>query len=450
MAMKISHRFVLLLTICTIFAFQRDVWAGVESKPSFVFRTERTAGKTDRVEIRLEVGGDTKFAKEGKPQREKMSVLCELDYVEKTLAVPEDAKDAWRSVRDYQKVTADVKVGEGQFKPTLAPEHRRIVVEAAGQTVTLFSPDGNLTRDELDAIDIQANSLLLDLLLPEKSVTIGDHWQHSAELLGAFLRLDEVAKTTVESTLKEVTGTVARFEIAGRVEGAIDGVSTVIEMKGRYRFDLRTKRIDWLGMLIQENRENSFVSDGVDVVSRLAIKITPVKEPTNLSDEALAKLTLKPSPESVCLAYESAVGDWRCALDRRWYLYHQRPKIDTAVLRFVDRGEFTGQCNLSSLPQRKPDELISLEKYQEDIQKALGKGFGEFVEASQTSNDANYRIYRVAANGTSSEIPMQWIYYLVADSQGRQVAFTFAVEQKLIERFAGADRALVESMRFAK
>jgi hypothetical protein len=448
-----------LLTLVALSLFVSNAWAGSDAKPRMIFHGERGSGKVDRVEVRLEVGGEAKFAEKGTTQNEKMSILCELDYVEKMLPAAgrsdsENAKNPLRSVRDYQNISVDVKVGGGQYKPALAPEHRRIAAEAAEPALTLFSPDGNLTRDELDAIDVQGDSLLLDRLLPEKAVAIGDRWAHSGDLMAALLRLDQVAKTTVESSLIETTGSLARFEIAGRVEGAVDGVSTVIEVKGRYRFDLRAKRIDWLGLLIKEVREISFVSDGLDVVSRLSVKITPAECPAELSDDAVAKLEregkLKCSPESVFLTYESAGGQWRCALDRRWNVNHQRPKIDAAVLRLIDRGEFAGQCNLSSLPQRDPKNLVSLEDFQKDVQKALGKDFGEFVEAAQTSNDANYRLYRVAIDGQSASIPMRWVYYLVADSDGRQAALTFTVEQKNLERFAEADRTLVESLRFEK
>ena len=96
-----------------------------------------------------------------------------------------------------------------------------------------------------------------------------------------MLGLDEVGKTTVESTLKEVTDIVARFEFAGQVEGTIYGVSTAIEIKGKYRFDLRSHRIDWLAMLVKEDRPASFVADGVDVVSRLQMIVTPAQEPAS-------------------------------------------------------------------------------------------------------------------------------------------------------------------------
>ena len=54
--------------------------------------------------VRLEVGGETKYTSDGKPQREKMSVQCNLDYFERTLEIPAAADAVRRSVRDYQKV----------------------------------------------------------------------------------------------------------------------------------------------------------------------------------------------------------------------------------------------------------------------------------------------------------------------------------------------------------
>jgi hypothetical protein len=416
----------------------------------FSFRSQRKPAGADHVVIHLQVGGETKYTKDDKPQHEKMSVECNLDYFERTLEAPAGPDAVWRSVRDYQKVETEVKVGDGRFQPTLQPQHHLIAVEAGKQTALLFSPQGNLTRDELDAIDIQANSLLLDRLLPERPVAIGDHWPHAMELMAALLGLDEVAKSTVESTLKEATNTVARFEIAGQVEGAIYGVSTKIEIKGRYRFDRQTQRIDWVGLLIKEEREGSFVADGMDVVSRLQILISPAQRPASLSDVALARLTLKPTPESTSLTYESPNGDWQCRHDRRWCIYRQGPRSPVAVLRLVDRGMLAAQCNLASLADHEPGKLVSLAEFQADVRRALDKSFGEFVEASESSNAAQYRIYRVVVHGTSADLAMRWIYYLVAEPQGRQVALTFTVEQKLMDRFADADKPMVRSLRFAE
>jgi hypothetical protein len=110
----------------------------------------------------------------------------------------------------------------------------------------------------------------------------------------------------------------------------------------------------------------------------------------------------------------------------------------------------SGQCNVSSLPSREPEKLVSLEEFQDDVRLALGKAFGEFIEAGQSANEANYRVFRVVVHGTSSDIAMRWIYYLVADPQGRQVALTFTIEQAILDRFADADKAMVNSLRFGE
>jgi hypothetical protein len=268
--------------------------------------------------------------------------------------------------------------------------------------------------------------------------------------MAALFGLDEVSKTNVQSRLKEVTDIVARFEIHGQVDGAIHGAPTQIELQGKYRFDLRSKRIDWLALLIKENRQSSLVADGLDVNSVLQLTVRPAGEVAELSDAALEKAAanLKASPESTRLTYSSAGGHWQFMHDRRWYVFRDQPEV--AVLRMLDRGEAVAQCNVSSLPVRPADKLVALNEFQEDVRRALGKDFGEFVEAGQKVDDAEHRILRVVAEGKASEIPIQWIYYHVADKQGRQVAFTFTVEKSLLERFDDADKLLVQSLRFVE
>ncbi len=201
-------------------------------------------------------------------------------------------------------------------------------------------------------------------------------------------------------------------------------------------------------MLIQEDRQASFVEDGVDAVSRIEMRIKPADAPKTLSDEAVAKLATKATPALTALAFESPDGQWEFRHDRKWYPHYDRPKNAVVKLRRVDQAEAGGQCIISTLPSRDPAKLPSLEDFQEDIRRALGKNFGEFVEASEFANAAKYRVYRAVAEGTVSDIPMRWIYYLVADQQGRQVALTFALERKLIEQFGDADKSLVQSLVF--
>lgn len=443
--MKTALYIIPCLVIVSLLADSSSDAADVRS--TYSFHGQRAPSRVDQVAVLLEVGGETKFLVKGKLQQEKLGIVCNLEYIEKTLNVPINDNGKLRAIRKYHKATAAVKVGKDHFEPTLEPEHRTIVVEASEQEALLFSPGGSLSRNELDAIDIHFNTLLLDRLLPAGPVVVGHSWTPDKKMLAIMLGLDEVDESTVEVKLTEVTKIVARFELNGRVEGRVHGASTDIELKGRYRFDLRTKRVDWVGMLIKENRKTSEIADGLDVVSRLQITVKPAKETSELSDASVAKIGLDSAAGATLLAYEFPGGDCRCKYDRRWFVENA-----SGVLRLMDRGTFAGQCNLAILPNREPDRLVSLEDFQDDVRKALGDNFGEFVAARQSVNGNGIRVLRVEAEGAvlgeTDKMPIRWIYYHLADRNGRQAAVTFTIEQERMDRFADADETIVGSLEF--
>ena len=247
-------------------------------QPTYPLRSRRAPGAVDRVETAFEVGGELKEIVEGKVHRAKISVTCNLSYDEKTLELTTTPQNHARSVRYYEQIDAVIKVEDDGMKPVLRQRRRLIGAEASEDMLTLFSPLGPLTRDELDLIDVLPDSLLLDRLLPEKRVAVGDSWKHSPKLIAALLGIDVAGTANVRSTLTEVAGGAARFGLTGRVEGAIEGVSTEIELKAKYRFDLKRGRIDWFALLVKEDRSIGHVADGVDAVARRQMQIAPLAD----------------------------------------------------------------------------------------------------------------------------------------------------------------------------
>lgn len=428
--------------------------AEARTKPTYRLQSGRKQGQIDRVVVLLEVGGDVVAKVLDKEDRQKTSVLCNLAYDERTLHTSTDARPGLRSVRWYDKAEAVVKVGKVDLKPTLRPQRRIVGAETDFQRVTMFSPHGPLTRDELELVDVLGNTLLLDRLLPQDPVAVGGSWEHPQKLLGGLLGLEAVAETDVQSTLSEVTDTTARMEMSGRVEGAVYGVSTEIELKAKYRLDRRTDRLDWFAMLVKEKRNASPVEDGMDVIARLQIQITPKTQSEHLSDASLNGLHLAPQAELEQLTYRPADGSWQLTYDRNWHVYGDRR--DRVSLRLLDRGEFLTQCNVSTLLDVAPGKQPALARFQDDVKQALGESFGEFVEAGQRANAAGYREYRAVVRGAVRreiqekvlEAPIQWHYYLLADRHGRQVLFAFSIECDLVDRLNEADRRLVDSLRF--
>jgi hypothetical protein len=399
----------------------------------------------DRVETSVEVSGDLKVIEGGKVKKLKMEVLANLNYDERTLQTADGPKTPLRSARYYDKAGAAIEVDRNRFTPQLRDQQRLIAVQIDGPEVTLFCPRGPMTREELDLVDIQGNSLAIDRLLPEEPVEVGAAWKASEEAVAALLRPDAIGKNGVRCVLKAVENGVATVEWEGPVEAAFAGVSSQIETKGKLHFDTRSGRVTWFALLIKEDRDIGHVSPGLEVISRTQVKITPIAESSHLNDEALANLPLAPDEELKRLVYQSQTGGWTFTSDRRWFITSDEDQ--RATLRLVDRGDLVAQCTVASLPQVAMEKLRSLEDFQKEVRTGLGKHFERFIEAGQRANEANYREFRVVAEGKASDLPMRWIYYYLADQSGRQVIFAFVVQADLAERLADADRQLLGTVR---
>lgn len=434
-------------------------------------RSTRKAGEVSHVEVLLEVGGDLSLVEEGKVRKLPMSVVGTMIYGEKFLGENllqpgEERTSGPLSIRYYDRADAVIKIEKGLVKPQLRADRRLIAVapaqsappqsattkdttvknEVGSVATTMFSPSGPLAREELDLIDVPANSALIEGLLPKDPVAQGDRWQHGDQLLAGLLGLDAVNRAEVSSQLVEINDATAQVEIRGNVQGASGGVASEMEVKGRYRFDRKLGRITWLALLTKEKRSIGHVAPGVDVVARLQMKIAPDGVYTQLDNQALAGMDLSLPPERALLEYESTAGHFRLLHDRQWHVMNET--ADSLAMRLVDRGELVAQCNVTSLEPVKPGGHASLDKFQQDVEKSLSKSFRRFLGVSESVNDLGYTIYRVAAEGTVDELPIQWNYYLVADAKGRQTVFAFTLESNLVERLGAADAAVVGTLEF--
>ncbi len=451
---------LLCCSLLSVLAAAAPAVSADATKPTFTLRSRRATGQTDRVAVLMEVGGEFKARADGKQQRSPMSGLDKLTYQEMTL---EAGRDRLRAVRYYEKAESAVKFKDDALNCSLSSPRRLVGVAvdppadtapppAAALHTTLFALRGPLRREELEVIDVLGNSLLLDGLLPEGPTVVGQTWKPADKAVAALLGLDAASRCDVQCTLKEVTDAVARFELAGQVEGPVNDTTARVQFKGKYRFDRRIGRIDWFALLSKEDRGISQVADGFEVVVRLQMTIAPQEPSPELADAGRNGPDLGPTPERTQLCYQPPGSHWRISHDRHWYLGSD--DRDVAVLKRMDGGTLIGQCNASSLAQRDPDKLVSLEEFQADVRQALGENFGEFVEASQSVNPAKHRVLRVVAQGVvqnkSGDVPIRWIYYHVADQQGRQAALTFIIQQEHVERFADADKPVVESLQFVE
>jgi hypothetical protein len=415
--------------------------------------TKSATNELTRVSIQLEAGGnnlvrsdteDTKVSATAE-QKVPISVSGNLSYEERRLASAAVDQGAPLAVRFYEKAEAVLKVDESGRTPRLADSHRLIVLQQADRRPVLFCPDGPLSREELDLIDVVGDSFAMERLLPGAPVGDGDTWANDASVMGPFLTLDTVADCEVQSVLESFNENYAKVRLAGVVHGTEDGAAAQQEIRAVYLFDRRLHRITRLNLAVQSKRSIGGATPGLDAVAKLQITMEPATTSTHITDEVMAKIATAARTPTRDLAFEAAALGFRLQHDRQWFVTSQQREAVT--FRRVDGGDLIAQCTFTALPVKSAGRQTSLEQFQKDVTFSLGKSFGELVTSRQWQNAAGLYCYEIIVRGLVEELPVEWHYYLVAPESGYRVSAAVTLEKPMVDRLAGADRHLIDSLQ---
>jgi len=410
-------------------------------------RPTTQVGSYRQTKVVVDVEGKLKLNADGKEvQHLPLKVHAELQYAERVLAQSKQWSDV-RLARSYETAQATIRLRESELKNQLRAERKLIVVESTmAQPSAVFSPLGPLTREELELVETTASGLALEALLPPRALKIGGQWPLADGAVARLLGLEAVSQHDVACTLDSVKDNLAIVSLAGKVAGAVGGVSSDIELKGKLNFDLKQRAVTWLTVACKENRAVGHAQPGFEVVTTLRLVSAPVKAVAELSDKALANLPLKASQPQLLIDLASEAGGFQLTHDRRWSVLFERG--DATVLRLVDRGDLIAQCNISPVAPLGSGEQLTLEGFQADVKRVLGKNFEQIAEASEEASDAQIRILRVVVAGKADDLAIQWTYYHLSDDHGRRASLVFTIESSLLERFAAIDRELIDGFRF--
>jgi hypothetical protein len=408
-------------------------------------QVQRAPAFLTRVKAKFEVGGDLRLNADGQPAKLPMSVVAQFDFFERRIddgSMPAEL----RSIRYYSDAQAAIKVEKQASVSKLADEHRLVRAAVSQNRTTLGATRGHLTREERDLIDIPFNTLLLSQLLPAAAAEKGTSSKPSDGIVAMLLGLDAVSRTDVETVLTAIKDGVGEVSIQGALDGAVGGVATEIELKGKLHFDIVHRQPFALVLLIKEKRSVGHVAPGLDVVAKLDLQVAPASEVAELSDRALDGLELATDGAAPPLAFESSEGGFSFLYEPRWQI--TGAKTDSVVMRLVDRGELVAQCNVSVLPKLNVEQPLTLEMFQKEVQQSLGKHFGQFERAVERETSSGLRMLHVVAMGTVSELPITWHYYLLINEAGQRAAISFTMENALADRFGAADQFVLDGFRF--
>ncbi len=406
-------------------------------------------GDLQRVQIQFELDGTLALKSAAKgPVKLPVQVKAHLVYDEQVMQGA-TATTPWArsTVRHYDTAKATIKFRDEAVSPQLREDRRIIGASAASaDDVVLYSPLGPLDRDELNLVDVPANSAVIDGLLPNRTVAVGETWKLKSDLLPALLGIDAISRHDIQLKLDRIDGNLAVVHAQGSVSGASGGVATEIKLALKLSFDLTRKRVSWFAMSLKENRSIGHAQPGIEATVRVQMALAKRSSAPTLHPDILGDLSLTADETARLIEFASPVGGFELLLSRKWHEMVDRK--DVSVLRLVDRGDLIAQCNISALPPMEDGVPFTLVDFQQDVKKVLDKSFGEFVTANESVNENGLHVMRIAANGMISDLSINWVYYHITNNEGQRASCVFTYESDLTDRFGAIDQAVISSFRF--
>lgn len=402
-----------------------------------------------RIRMKLDVAGEI-FAPAGRdvpPVRRPITVDARFDFVQVASVAAGDAE------RRYLDAAADVRIDDAVQATRLPADARRMRVAVRGATPMPYLADGFLTREELDLLETPFDPLLVDRVLPEKSVAVGDTWQVAPDAAAGLLAIDTVESGGIDARLEEVADGVAVVRLTGLVDGAADGVPTHVTVEGTCTIAAEqveegvrfTGGIASLAVTLAERREASHVAPGFDVEARitLASAVTaPGQEPESTSTPSRPGGAGRPG-----LAWHrDAAGRYDLVHDARWRVIEDG--ADGLVMRLLDHGALVAQCSITALPPAPSQQPPSIAEVERDLERSLAGQFGRLEHSSEASRSDGVRFVRVVASGRADGLAFRWIHHVLTDAAGHRLAVTCTLEEPQMKRFGAADRELVDGVSF--
>ncbi|MGI6401487.1 MAG: hypothetical protein ACOX0A_05175 [Thermoguttaceae bacterium] len=425
-------------------------------KNSCVLKSSHTVGSTDVVEVAMEASGEVLQTNEnGKTDRSQMEVVAGFKYEERFDQY--STNGPMRTFRCYEQAGMKRKLGANVERSLLDSSRKFIISEFDGKETRIYSTGGSMKNEQYALIhELYFNTTLLDRLLPNREVKLGEDWQLPDDVVVALFGVDAIANNTLHLTLTSVSDAFAEVGIyltgkqgsdnapaTSTLECASEGASLGLDMEGKFQFDLSTNRITWFGLNIEERRSESVATPGLKWSATIKINVAPLKEPVKLTDDVVKSFKAQPTPEQLMLYYNAKNGPWKFRHSRAWKMIEDGEKITS--LCYLRGGEAVAQCNLLSNGKIELSSKPTLEGYKDEIKKGLGPRFAEFKQQAAYEGPGEVSIYYVVADGHYEELPFRWIYYLVTDKDGNQATIMFELRADLLDKYDDSGNDIVES-----
>lgn len=365
---------------------------------------------------------------------------------------PEDADPA--SVvsyvqRYYHEASSESVLNRNSQTTKLRDSVKSTVIRRDSLPEVVYGVEDYFQRDELDLLRVPASSVAVDELLPNEAVSVGSRYMPSVDAMVSLLNLSVVETSDVTMEVMSIDDAEARLQFRGNVAGSLEGVPTTIRTIGKLTFDRQLGTCTWLAMAVHETREVSKAEPGFDVTATIRMIRKPLDQSTALDEPATDQIATSPIPsERLYVDLRSQQLGFSVLMDRDWRMMND--VAGAAMMRMIRNDRSIAQCDFRPLVALEAGAQWTLEAFQQDVKTTLGEQLSELIEADQRVTSSGLRVLRVTASGAVEGIPIQWVLMHFSDDSGRRLLATFTMEGENVEKFAGTDVQVGDSLSFTK
>jgi hypothetical protein len=450
--------------------------AAGDSRAAITLRESRRDGASTRVQTELKAKGlyrpglpPGETAAGGKmPKPLQLEIQTRFVFNERLVAVKPDeasslasgeranasvarpsAEGAFRAVRHVIQAASAVNGEVRLMSALIRPEVRLLVAERRDRdgSVVVVSPSGPLTWYELELVQGLGDPLVLGDLLPDRPVKLGERWRVRDAGARALSEYDLLTANKLEGTLESTDATKARIRLKGEIQGSARGGAGKMTCEGFLTFDFKVGLVDHLDLNRVESRQAGPVEAGLDIKSTLTVSRQPTEPTSELSDTALAGVSLEITPERELLTLDTPSGKAAILHDRHWHMFWEDPKL--IVLKRLEGGQVIAQCNLMVGPEAGKGRHQDPTQFRDDIRRALKQRFVQFLGAGEIDgNPAGGFRYKVGVQGREGNLGIVWYYFLIASPAGEQLLATYTLAQDHLRAFGEQDLLMIGSLKW--
>jgi hypothetical protein len=428
-----------LMGIATLLYALSVAAQAVELKPSM------NAGELRVNELSLDVKGELRVMVEKQLQSLPMSVAASAKFTERRVDDGTLAGEI-RTLRHYESAKATIRVQNESTINRLREQHGLVRGKLSQNKLQLIAAQMPLTRDERDLLDLSGDPISLAGILPASEVDVGSTWTVPNEKLAAIYGLEEVKRSDVTIKLTKFQDNLATLSLSGKLNGTVLGSSTSLTLSGILTFNKKTGNFDEWTLSIKEQRDPGIASPGLDVTAKLTATAKTVFDSKELSDDNLQGLALIDDQQTERLSYVNRRGVFRFQYDPRWKI--QMDESQQVNLQLVDGNLVAAQANVRmvQLPAGAPP--LQLKEFEQEVKTSLGKNFIKFQDKHEGVNPQGVRTLKIVSEGAVDSVSILWLSYHFEGPDGYRVAFTISLEDKMLEQYGEADKAILETMEF--